>query len=263
MSPGRKRSQHESLRRKAAAEKQKLQEIDRLLSRLEARLADSAPGDRSRGKGKAGAKGGGGAAKGGGAERRGFPRKPADLVIRYRWPGRHTPLIGRMRDISRGGMRFAASRRLELGTALQASLHTPSGPGPSAGGDLYLEVVYCRKSGDLWEIGARFSPSPNEKFRASERRNSRRYQVSLAMTYRISGGTESPHKGRAKDISRRGLRFTCRHRLKPGSLAAVVVTGGQDVIEGMGTRIRVSALVRVARCRKVGKHYEVGAEFVG
>jgi len=241
----------ESLRRKAAAERRKVQEIDRLLVRLEARLEEGASA-RGRGKGR-------------GDDRRTFPRQAADLVIRYRWPGRPAPLVGRVRDISRGGVRFSASRRLMPGLALQCSVHAPGGPGPRAEGQMYLEVVHCRKSGELWEVGTRFSPTPLEKFKSTERRRARRFTVDLDMSYRLSGEEDRPpRRGRVRDISRGGLRFSCDRRLRIGALAAVVVSGAaRSPVGGTGTHIRVSALMSVARCRKVGGRYEAGAQFVG
>lgn len=245
----------ESLRRKAAAERRKVREIDQLLVRLEARLEESAPAKKR-------------ARPGGGVrddDRRTFPRQAADLVIRYRWPGRPAPLLGRVRDISRGGVRFSASRRLMPGLLLQCSMHAPGGPGPQAEGQMYLEVVHCRKSGELWEVGTRFSPTPLDKFKGTERRRARRHRVGLDLSYRLSGEEERPpRRGQVRDISRGGLRFYCDRRLRIGALAAVVVTGaGEGSTPGAGTRIRVSALMRVVRCRKVGSRYEIGVQFVG
>jgi hypothetical protein len=230
--------------------------LDRLLARLEARL-DDVPADAGR---RQAVPAGGGR----GSERRVFPRLIADMVIRYRWPGRHAPLVGRVRDLSRGGMRFAASRKLMPGLQLQASLHAPGGPGPRFEGQMYLEVVHCRRSGEVWDVGARFSPMPTEKFKGTERRRSRRFSVALDLAYRVSGEEgDPPRMGRVRDISRAGARFYCDRRLRVGALAAAVVTGHGAGGAGGGTRVRVSALIRVVRCRRVGARYEVGAQFVG
>ena len=249
-----KPSRPEQLRKKAADERRKAQEIERLLARLEARLIESGGHDNNKQTGKDD-----------GDDRRTFPRQPADMVIRYRWPGRHAPMVGRVRDISRGGMRFNAARKLLPGQILQATLHSPSGPGPNAGGQVYLEVVHCRKNNDIWDIGTRFAPTPVEQFRGNERRRARRYTVDLDVSCRVSGLENSPEtKGRARDISRSGLRFYCEERLRKGSLAAVVISGvGEGSVLGAGTQIRVSALIRIIRCRRVGSHYEIGAQFVG
>jgi len=244
------RSRPEALRLRAAEERRKLQDIDSLLARLEARLSDAAPE---------------GARGGAGRDRRTHPRQNADLVIRYRWPGRHAPLVGRLRDVSRGGLRFSASRQLEIGAALQASIHTPGGAGPQFEGQMYLEVVYCRPSGELWDVGARFAPTPTEQFRGTERRRWRRFPVRLDLAYRLSGEERlTPGLGLVRDISRTGLRFYGDRRLRVGALAAAVVTGAQArAAAGTGTRVRVSALVQVVRCRKLGARFEVGARFVG
>jgi len=243
------------LRQRAAEERRKVQEMDRMLARLEARLSEGGSEPRSRRTGKSAGKG---------RERRIFPRLAADLVLRYRWPGRHAPLVGRVRDISRGGMRLITARQLAPGLLLQASLHTPGGPGPKFEGQMYLEVVHCRKHNDLWDVGARFSPMPTEKFRGTERRRSRRFTVGLDLAYRISGGESSPpRRGQVRDISRGGVRFYADSRLRVGAMAAVVVSGGRDTSDGGGTRVKVSALIRVVRCRRVGNRFEVGAKFVG
>jgi PilZ domain len=248
------------LRQKAAEERRKVQEMDRMLARLEARLSEGTP-EAGRGKGGAKSK----VKLGGkGSERRTTQRLAADLVLRYRWPGRHAPLVGRVRDISRGGMRFVASRTLAPGLLLQASLHTPGGVGPRADGQMYLEVVHCRKHNDLWDIGARFSPMPAEKFKGTERRRARRFKVGLDLAYRMSGEeTSPPRRGQVRDLSRGGVRFYAEKRIRLAAMAAVVVTGAGSPAGGGGTRVRVSALMRVVRCRRVGGRFEVGAQFVG
>lgn len=247
-------SRPEALRLRAAQERRKLQDIDSILARLEARLADVAPGQAR-------------SSAGSGRDRRTHPRQNADLVIRYRWPGRHAPLVGRLRDVSRGGLRFSASRSLETGAVLQASIHSPGGAGAQFEGQMYLEVVYCRPSGELWDVGTRFAPMPAERFRETERRRSRRFPVRLDLAYRLSGEERlAPSLGLVRDISRSGLRFYGDRRLRTGALAAAVVTGAQarpSAGAGAGTRVRVSALVRVVRCRKVGARFEIGARFVG
>jgi hypothetical protein len=247
-------SRPELLRRRAAEERRKAREVERLLSRLEARLAGAPAGGRRR-PGETDSP----------RDRRGFNRQAADLVIRYRWPERHAPLIGRVRDISRGGVRFMSSRQLAPGTLLQASLHAPGGPGPQFEGQMYLEVVHCRRNNDLWDVGARFRPMPAESFRGSERRRHRRFGVSLDVAFRLSGEEESPpRRGTVRDISRGGMRFRCDARLNAGTLVAAVVSGAQRTASaGAGTSIRVSALVQVTRCRKVGGHFEIGGRFVG
>ena len=249
------------LREKAAKERRKVQEMDRMLARLEARLSEGAQGnsrEKRAGRSKSKVK------EGKGSERRTCPRKVADLVLRYRWPGRHVPLVGRVRDISRGGMRFIASRTLAPGLLLQASLHTPGEVGPRIEGQMYLEVVHCRRHNDLWDVGARFSPMPAEKFKGTERRRGRRFKVGLDMAYRVSGEENSPAQhGQVRDLSRGGVRFYAGKRIRIGTMAAVVVTGAGTSDQGGGTRVKVSALMRVVRCRRVGDRFEVGAQFVG
>jgi hypothetical protein len=236
------------LRQRAAEERRKGQDLDRLLARLEARLTEPGPG-----------------ASGSGADRRTHPRHTADLLVRYRWPGQSAPMTGRLRDFSRGGLRFMAPRELPVGRLLQATLSTPGGPGPRFEGQMYLEVVYCRRAGEIWDVGARFAPLPVEQFRSTERRHSRRVAVRLDMAYRLSGEErQPPRRALVRDISRSGLRFWCDDRLRAGTLVAAVVTGAQTgSAGGGGTRVRVSALIRVVRCRRVGGHFETGAQFVG
>lgn len=239
-------SRAERLRQRAALERQKVQELDRLLARVEAHLTGSA--------------GRGGAA----AERRTFDRKAADLAIRYRWPGHLTPCIGRVQDISRGGLRFLASRQLRIGEVLEASLHAPRGAlGPDIGGQMYLEVVHCRRAEEVWQVGARFALLPASKFDASERRKARRYPVRLEVRFRSAGGAAGGERGEALDISSGGLRFRAGRPLTVGTLAAVTIATSAAVEGAAGTRITLNSLVRVVRCRRLGARYDIGAQFVG
>lgn len=240
-------SRAEKLRREAAAERQKVQEIDRLLARIESRLAEGRPAAR--------------AAKAG-SERRGADRLFTDLVIRYRWPGHHAPLVGRVRDLSSGGLRFTASRQLRVGETLQANV--PEGPasGPQLSGEMYLEVVHCRREGDVWAVGARFVALPTSRFEADERRRSRRFPVRLDMAFRVAGASGASQRAEVRDISASGLRFLLERRLPRGVLASVAVVSDQAARGAPGTRIALNALIRVVRCRRMGERFECGAQFV-
>jgi hypothetical protein len=241
------RSRPEKLREQAAAERQKLQEIDRLLTRLETRLAEKPAA----------------AAAAAAGDRRAFPRQGADLLVRYRWPGRFTPLVGRIRDISRGGLRFSASRELRIGETLQATVHRRGAALAEFGGELYLEVAHCRRAGQVWEIGARFAFLPTTRFESAERRRARRHPLRLELAFRVPARPGAPERGEVRDISAGGLRFAAARRLSAGALAAVAVISSPAARGAAGTRITLNALVRVIRCRRVGARYEVGAQFVG
>lgn len=244
-------SRPERLRQRAAAERQKVQELDRLLTRLEARLSEDASASASR-RVRAPS----------GAERRVFERQEADLLIRYRPPGRPTPLVGRVRDLSRGGLRFSASRELRVGEILQASVHRRGASGLDFGGEMYLEVVHCRQAEQVWQVGARFAPLPTRKFESAERRRSKRHLVRLELAFRLPGEDAASRRGEVRDISAGGLRFYSWQRLRPDSLAAVAIASNPTAAARGGTRITVNAMVRVVRCRRVGTRYEVGAQFV-
>jgi hypothetical protein len=240
-------SRTEKLRREAATERQKVQEIDRLLARIEARLAEGRPAAK--------------AAKTG-SERRGSERLVTDLVIRYRWPGHHAPLVGRVRDLSRGGLRFSASRQLRVGETLQASVPEGTGSAPQMAGEMYLEVMHCRREGDVWEVGARFVALPTSRFEADERRIARRFPVKLDMAFRLAGAAGAPQNAEVRDISSGGLRFFTTRRLPVGALASVAVVSDQAARGSAGTRIALNALIKVVRCRRMGARYEAGAQFV-
>ncbi len=227
------------LREQAALERQKLQDVDRLLARLEARL-DS----------------------GGGRERRNFERLNADLLVRYRAPGRMTPLVGRVRDLSRSGLRFAASQELGIGEILQATLQRRGGKVRDFGGELYLEVVRCRQVAQVWEIGARFAPVPARRFEASERRRTKRHPVRLEAFFRLPGETARPWRGEVRDISAGGLRFFSTRPLPSGSVAAISIFSNPSPAGGAGTRLTLNSIIRVIRSRRVGTRYEAGAQFV-
>jgi c-di-GMP-binding flagellar brake protein YcgR len=242
------RSRPEKLREQAAAERQKLQEIDRLLARLETRLAEKPPAATAR------------AAEG---DRRVFPRQGADLLIRYRWPGRFTPLVGRIRDISRGGLRFSASRELRIGETLQATIHRRGIALAEFGGEMYLEVAHCHRAGQVWEIGARFAFLPTKRFESAERRRTPRHPVRLELAFRVPGRAGAPERGEVRDISAGGMRFAAARQLPAGGLAAIAIVSSPAARGAAGTRITLNALVRVIRCRRVGAKYEIGAQFVG
>jgi len=239
-------SRPERLRQRAAAERQKVQELDRLLTRLEARLTDNAP-RRARAPS--------------GAERRAFERLDADLLIRYRPAGRPTPLVGRVRDLSRGGLRFIASREIRAGEVLQATIHRRGASGLDFGGEMYLEVVHCRQAEQVWQIGARFAPLPARRFESAERRHSRRHLVRLELAFRLPG-EDASQRGEVRDISAGGMRFFSPRPLPAGALAAVSVSSQPRPSSGPATRITLNATIRVVRCRRVGSRYEAGAQFV-
>jgi hypothetical protein len=227
------------LREQAAVERQKVQEIDRLLARVEARMAT-----------------------GKGAERRRFERVEADLLVRYRPAGQLTPLVGRVRDLSRSGLRFVASQEMAVGEVLQATFQRRGAPVPGFVGEMYLAVVRCRRADQVWEIGASFAPVPTRQFESSERRRSRRHEVRLEAHFRLPGEDTPPWRGEVRDISAGGMRFFSPRPLLPGALAAVSVESRPRPASGPGTRITLNATIRVVRCRRVGSRYEAGAQFV-
>ncbi|HOX06298.1 MAG TPA: PilZ domain-containing protein [Planctomycetota bacterium] len=228
------------LREQAAAERRKLDALDRLLSRLESRMA--AGEDR---------------------ERRAFERVNADLQLLYRQPGRPTSLVGRVLDLSRSGVRFTAMQELRIGDVLDA--HFQRGGRPVSGfGSMHLEVVRCLRSGRVWEVGARFAPAAAAGPAASpaDRRRSRRYPVRLEVVFRLPGEGGAVWRGEVRDISTDGLRFFAPRPFPAGAMASVSIHG-QDRDGGRaGDRLTLRGNILILRCRRVGRRYEAGARFV-
>lgn len=236
-------SRSQKLRERAEVERRKVVELDRLLGKIEARLATVRPPP--------------------GAERRVHERLDADLLIRCRPAGRTAPLVGRIRDLSRGGVCFASSVELGIGEIIQSSISRQGGSQRDAQGEVYLEVVRCRGAAGIWEIGARFVPRPTAKFDAAERRKCRRYDVRLDGLYRLPGET-NPRRAEVRDISSSGVRLVTAQRLALGTTAAIVISGRPEAGRSVAgaARISVSALIRVVRCRQVGSRFDIGAEFL-
>jgi hypothetical protein len=232
-------SRTQRLREQAAAERRKVRELDGLLARLEARLATAA-----------------------GRERRVFERIDADLLIRYRPPGRPTIMVGRVRDLSRGGLRFVASNELRVGTTLQAVFQRRGGPVPGFTGEIHMEVVRCRRADQVWEIGARFTAARSSPAAGAERRRNQRHLVRLEAAMRVPGDTMPATPCQVRDISTGGLRFICARPVPAGALAAVSIFSQPQAPGGAAERLTLNATVRIVRCRRVGTRYEAGAQFV-
>jgi len=80
----------------------------------------------------------------------------------------------------------------------------------------------------------------------TERRNARRYDLSLPVIVRVPLEKEESRNGKTRDISTRGLYFTLDQDLGPGAelditltLPAEVTRGSEVFIRAMGKVVRV------------------------
>src|SRR5256885_17182894 len=90
----------------------------------------------------------------------------------------------------------------------------------------------------------------------SERRNARRYDLSLPVIVRIP--TERPNEnqnGKTRDISRRGLYFVIDQDLEAGSELDITLTLPAEITHS--TEVFVRALGKVVRAERRGEQGEL------
>ncbi|MFI5339787.1 MAG: PilZ domain-containing protein [Candidatus Methylomirabilales bacterium] len=91
-------------------------------------------------------------------ERRAGLRLPTDLVVKCRPRGQaDLPLQGRTEDLGRGGLLLRLTKALAPGTALELTLHPPSGPVTAEGEIVWAEPPEKRKRGEPIRHGVRFT----------------------------------------------------------------------------------------------------------
>jgi hypothetical protein len=91
-------------------------------------------------------------------ERRGGARIPADLAVTCRPKGQaDLPLQGQTGDLGRGGLLLRLTQALPPGTALEVTLHPPSGPVTAEGEVVWTEPPERRKRGQPIHHGVRFT----------------------------------------------------------------------------------------------------------
>ena len=97
----------------------------------------------------------------------------------------------------------------------------------------------------------------------TERRATRRYDLSLPVIIRIPLGRESESRnGRTRDISTRGVYFTLDQDLAPGSELDITLTLPAEITQG--TEVFVRAQGKVVRVERKGEngHLHVGVAAV-
>ena len=91
-------------------------------------------------------------------ERRAGLRLPADFWVQCRPKGQvDLPLHGRTEDLGRGGLLLRLTKALPPGTALELTLHPPSGPVTAEGEIVWTEAPEKRKRGEPIRHGVRFT----------------------------------------------------------------------------------------------------------
>jgi len=77
----------------------------------------------------------------------------------------------------------------------------------------------------------------------SERRNARRYDLSLPILIRASQGTAETQKGKTRDISTRGLYFVIDQDLRDGSELDIMLTLPSEMTNGEEVLVKASGKV--------------------
>ena len=87
----------------------------------------------------------------------------------------------------------------------------------------------------------------------TERRATRRYDLSLPVIIRVPLGRESESRnGRTRDISTRGVYFTLEQDLSPGSELDITLTLPAEITHG--TEVFVRAQGKVVRVERKGEN---------
>ena len=94
----------------------------------------------------------------------------------------------------------------------------------------------------------------------TERRLARRYDLALPVVVHLAVNKETPHNGRTRDISTRGVYFTLQEELMPGAELDFTLTLPAEITQG--TEVFVRAHGRVVRIDR-DKEPESAAANVG
>ena len=77
----------------------------------------------------------------------------------------------------------------------------------------------------------------------SERRNARRYDLSLPILIRVAQGMAETQKGKTRDISTRGLYFVVDQDLRDGSELDIMLTLPAEMTNGEEVLVKASGKV--------------------
>jgi hypothetical protein len=192
-------------------------------------------------------------------ERRRHLRRRANLILKFRRLRDLSERVGIVRDISQGGLRFAASERLGVGETLNLVI---SGKTVETRIRAVAVVVRATPRGGGYEIGARFTGRDKE-IRLSDRRRQRRIVADFEVRYRRPA-TGRADVGRVRDISQGGIRFVAGERMTPGEMLTIMLdAGAAGVIEAeMKALLRVVSSAAVLGSSDIGDRYEIRARFV-
>jgi len=182
-----------------------------------------------------------------------------NLILKFRRLRDPGERVGIVRDISQGGLRFAAGERLGMGETLNLMI---SGRSVETRIRAVAQVVRVTPRGDSYEIGARFAGRDKE-VRLSDRRRQRRIVADFEVRYRRPA-TGRADVGRVRDISQGGIRFVAGEQMMPGEVLTIMLDAGiAGIIEAeMKALLRVVSSAAVLGSSEVGGRYEIRARFV-
>ncbi len=86
-----------------------------------------------------------------------FIRHPSDIPIEYSFANARAHEKEHLKNVSEGGLRFFASVRLEIGSAIRINIPVCE-PAFQATG----VVVWCRPQGDHYDVGVEFEDATTE-----------------------------------------------------------------------------------------------------
>lgn len=195
----------------------------------------------------------------GGDERRRHKRFAANLAVEFARSRERKSYSGRIRDISQGGIRFHAPESVDVGEVLSVTIHNRQRVfGLRATIDTFVQVLRVKKTGKLYEVGAKFIDERDTDFASRERRTWRRRRAEFRVEYRHYDGTEK-RLGVVRDVSQGGMRFlTQEGDIPAGTFLVVVAAPGTE----NSIAERVDGVVRVIRSRPVGDQTEIGVMFL-
>lgn len=156
-----------------------------------------------------------------------FARHEAVLELRFRKLRDPRVHLGRVRDISQGGLRFTTDERLKGGQMLNVVISQPDAAGIRAVVRV-MRVIPLGRPGakaSRFEIGGRFVGRDIE-LQLKNRRCHPRVKADFHILYRRRG--DGPERvARVRDISRGGLRFYADEAFDPGEVVQVRVEAGE------------------------------------
>ncbi len=188
---------------------------------------------------------------------RAYQRRSVDLRVRFRLQRDDARCVGRVRDISQGGMRFTTKRELPMGQIILIEVDSREEDVATAMLQTTAEVRRVRDLRDgTYEVGVRFV----RRIRANHenRRQYKRYEANMAVYY-TRAGSEITFKGTVCDISQGGVRILLDERVDKGEEMSVILRGeGESALKA-----DLAGLVRVVRVKPQERGaYELGCQFL-